>query len=290
MIRRAWLTAATATRTAAFGVAIAAMLLANTQQLMTQRASVAQFEATEIARYPAVEARQGAAVSPQHIYAVTNAAIGRYDRQTGAVLAQWEAFNGGPFIHLNSCKHRAALLVCAHSNFSDLPMTSSVEMFDPITLEHRDSVSLGAMPGSLTWLDLHDGAYWAGFAEYGKKGGTPGRDNRFTQIVRFDAEWRRIGGYILPSNLTALMAPYSASGGAFGPDGLLYIAGHDRPELYALRIPEAGSMLEHVATIAVPFAGQAFSFAPEPGSRVVYGVHRPDRVIVATRLPPVVPQ
>ena len=250
-----------------------------------EQAEIPQLNAEQIARHPADEAGQGAAVGPDHFYAIVNFAIGRYDRKTGAVVNQWRGKRGGPFVHLNSCKLRSDELVCAHSNFPALPMASSIERFDPVTLDHIGSYSLGAVAGSLTWLDRHNGANWAGFAEYYGKGGTPGRDHRWTQIVRYDDEWRRTGGYILPESVLSRMAPHSASGGAFGPDGLLYLSGHDRPELYALRLPEGGSVLEHVATIAVPFEGQAFAFAPEPGERIVYAISRPARSIVAVRLP-----
>ncbi len=248
-------------------------------------AEILQLTAEEIARYPATEAGQGAAVGPHHFYAIVNYAIGRYDRATGEVVNQWRGERGGPFVHLNSCKLRDAALICAHSNFPALPMTSSIERFDPVTLEHLDSHSFGTVPGSLTWLDRYEGSNWAGFAEYDEKGGTPGRDHRWTQIVRYDEEWQRIGGYILPDSVLSRMAPYSASGGAFGPDGLLYLSGHGRPELYALRLPEAGSVLEHIATIAVPFEGQAFAFAPDDNDRIVYAISRPNRDVVSVRLP-----
>src|SRR3546814_8779330 len=49
-------------------------------------------------------------------------------------------------------------------------MTSSVEVFDTRTMEHVDSFSFGILRGSLTWLDRHDGAWWAGFANYDNDG------------------------------------------------------------------------------------------------------------------------
>lgn len=254
----------------------------------TEGSDIEQLVGEEIARYPAAEAGQGAAVGSDHFYAIVNYAIGRYDRASGEVVTQWRGTRGGPFVHLNSCKLRDAALICAHSNFPALPMASSIERFDAVTLDHIGSHSLGAVPGSLTWLDRHDGSNWAGFAQYDGKGGTPGRDHRWTEIVRYDDEWRRIAGYILPESVLSRMAPHSASGGAFGPDGLLYLSGHDRPELYVLRIPDVGSVLEHVATVAVPFEGQAFAFAPSPDDRIIYGISRPNRSVVAVRLPTVI--
>lgn len=270
---------------AALALSATPVALASQSAAPSSDAGIVQLTAKEIARHPAAEAGQGAAVGPAHFYAIVNFAIGRYDRKTGELVKQWRGERGGPFVHLNSCKLRGDTLACAHSNFPGLPMASSIERFDPVTLEHIGSHSLGAVPGSLTWLDRHDGSNWAGFAEYDAKGGTPGRDHRFSQIVRYDDKWRRIGGYILPESVRSRMAPHSASGGAFGPDGLLYLSGHDRPELYALRLPKVGSVLEHVATIAVPFEGQAFAFAPDKDDRLIYAISRPTRSVVAARLP-----
>lgn len=247
--------------------------------------AIPQLVAEELSRHPAVEAGQGAAAGPDHFYAIVNFAIGRYDRETGAPVQQWRGERGGPFIHLNSCKLRQEALICAHSNFPQLPMTSSIETFDPVTLEHLSSYSLGAVPGSLTWLDRHDGFNWAGFAEYDYHGGTPGRDHRWTQIVKYDDMWQRVGGYILPDSVLSRMQPYSASGGAFGADGLLYLSGHGRPEIYVMRLPKIGSVLEHLATIDVPFEGQAFAFAPAPEERIIYAISRPNRSVIAVRLP-----
>ena len=67
------------------------------------------------------------------------------------------------------------------------------------------------------------------------------------------------------------MAPYAASGGAIGPDGLLYILGHDRPEMYVRAKPAMGPTMIHVATIDIEAEGQAFSFAE---GRDIFAVDR----------------
>jgi len=46
------------------------------------------------------------------------------------------------------------------------------------------------------------------------------------------------------------------------------VTGHDRPELYALRVPDLGGVLEHVATIAIPTDGQAIAWNPRETSAV----------------------
>jgi len=78
----------------------------------------------------------------------------------------------------------------------------------------------------------------------------------------------------------------STSGGAWGDDGLLYVTGHDRPELYALRLPKAGSVLELVATIAIPFEGQAIDWDPKE-KRLLWGISRKERKALAVRVPEV---
>ena len=73
--------------------------------------------------------------------------------------------------------------------------------------------------------------------------------------------------------MLAQLAPDSISGGSFGPDGLLYLTGHDAPEIYALRIPRQGPILQHVATIPAPFEGQAWAW-DRSAARTIYAIRR----------------
>jgi hypothetical protein len=80
------------------------------------------------------------------------------------------------------------------------------------------------------------------------------------------------------------MAPMSSSGGGFGPDGRLYMSGHDLPELYALVIPPGGGVLDHVETIAMEAEGQAIDWdESQPGT--LYGITRRTREILAMKVP-----
>jgi hypothetical protein len=125
------------------------------------------------------------------------------------------------------------------------------------------------------------------FANYDAKGGEPGRDHRWTTLVKFDDQWRRVGAWLLPPAVLERMAPYSCSGGAFGDDGLLYVTGHDRPEMYALKVPtEGGAILDYVATLSIPVEGQAIAWDPHQ-KRTVWGVNRATRQVVAFQVPPV---
>jgi hypothetical protein len=237
-------------------------------------------------RYPAPEARQGVAVDANHVYAVSNWTIAKYDKRSGERVAIWEG-DKEHFPHINSCtviKVETAQLVCANSNFPGVPQWSSVEFFDPVALRHIRSVPLGPGRGSLTWVERHDGAWWATFANYDGKGGEAPRDHRHTVLIRFDDEWRQTQSWSFPASVLERFAPMSSSGGGWGPDGRLYVTGHDHPELYILEFPKAGAVLEHVGTIAVPTEGQAIDW-DESAPGELYGITRHSREMVRMRIP-----
>lgn len=240
--------------------------------------------ATELRRIPAAEAKQGVVADQSYVYAISNSEIAKIERRTGKVIDRWQ---GDPrqFIHMNSCSLEENELVCAASNYPNVPMTSSVEWFDTRKLAHVRSRSLGRARGSLTWLDWHQGSWWACFAHYDGKGGEPGFDHRWTTLVRLDRNFAEQESWLFPEDILDRFKPYSASGGGWGPDGLLYVTGHDRPELYVLRIPKAGSRLEHVATIPIPTNGQAIAWDKD-GSRTLWSIERGSREAVASRIPP----
>lgn len=244
--------------------------------------------ATVVSRFVAEEARQGVAVDARYFYPLSNNRIGKYDKATGKRVAQWE----GPralYPHMNSCVVDGAELVCAASNYPAVPMSSAVEIFDTATLHHIRSISLPPMPGSLTWIERHGDAWFAGYANYPEaRGGEPGHDHRWTLLVRFDAQFRSTGSWHFPDTVLARFAPMSCSGGSWGDDGLLYVTGHDRPELYALRLPEAGTVLEHVATIPLATGGQAIAW-DRSTPRMLWSLDRQTKNVVASRVPPTTP-
>lgn len=250
---------------------------------MLELVAAVALAAQPLSRMPAPEANQGVAVDAGHVYAVDNSAIAKYDRRTGARIAAW---TGDParFPHLNSCAVIARDLVCAASNYPALPMKSSVEVFDPARMVHTRSIDLGDQAGSLTWVDRRGGAWWAGFANYDGRGGAPGRDHRATKLVKFDDRWRPLRSWTFPPAVLDRLKPRSASGGAWGGDGRLYVTGHDAAEVYVLRLPRTGSVLEHVATIAAPIEGQAIAFDRATGD-VLFGISRAKREIVGFKLP-----
>ena len=246
---------------------------------------VAELQGHEVRRYRAPEAHQGVAVDARSFYAIVNTRIARYDKRTGAKLAE-SIGDRRRILHLNSCAVDGAELVCANSDYPEMPMASSVEFFDTATLRHLRSVPLGVRGGSLTWVERHGGFWWAGMANYDAPIGEPGRDHRWTQVVKFDADWRQVGGYRFPDSVLERFAPRSNSGGSWGEDGLLYVTGHDRAEVYALHEPGEGTTLEHVATIDVPLDGQAWAW-DRSQPRTIFGITRGEGEVVSMTIPPV---
>ena len=238
--------------------------------------------AVEQRRIASPEADQGVAADGDYVYAISNHALSRIEVKTGRQIARWE---GDPalFPHMNSCIVDRAELLCAASNYPNLPMRSRIERFDARTLAHRGTQPLDG-PGSLTWVVSHDGGWWACYANYDGKAGTPGRDHSFTTLVRYDRAWHQTAEWRFPPDVLARMAPRSASGGIWGKDDLLYVTGHDRPELYVLKVPPGGGTLKLVATIAIPTGGQAIALSGRD-KNLLWSIERRTRELVASRLP-----
>lgn len=245
-------------------------------------ATAPALQAATVRRY-ASTASQGVAVGPADLYAVSNWKLVRLDKRTGEVKAEWTG-DKARFPHINSCAVIRRELVCASSNFPGVPQVSTVEIFDPVTLAHRRSIALGMGTGSVTWIDRHDGAWWAMFANYDGKGGEPPRDHRHTTLVKFDDQWRRLEAWALPASVLDRIAPMSISGGGWGPDGRLYLSGHDLPELYVMRLPDGGGVLDHLDTLGMEAEGQAVDW-DETETGMLYGITRRTREILAMRVP-----
>ncbi len=238
-----------------------------------------------VRRYDAVEAHQGVAVDATHFYAITNRAIGKYEKLTGKRVANWVATKERPLIHLNGGTVVGNRLYCAHSNSPNKPATSSLEIWDTKTLKHIGTRSFGIYDGSLTWIERHDNAWWAVFAHYTSdfKKGTTQTDTRWTSLVKFNDDWQRQQAWVFPPEVIARFEPTSNSGGSWGPDGLVYCTGHDRPELYALKLPKAGSTLILVKTVPIENTGQEISWdRSQPGT--IFAIDRKRKQVVVSRL------
>lgn len=252
-------------------------------QGQAQQSPATPWKFEEIRRLPAAEARQGVAVDDSHFYVIDNRSIGKYRLDTGEQVTRWEGPKGGPLTHLNAGIVREGKLYCAHSNFPSVPTVSSVEIWDASTLKHVGSHSFGHFVGSLTWVDFKDGSWFACFAHYAKSGAETGKDPSFTEVIKFDEQWRRLEGWVFPAALVARFGGNSSSGGGFGPGGQLFITGHDAKEMYLIDFPEAGSELIWRGTLPSTFPGQAFAWQ-HPGQGLVFAIDRGKREVVAGRV------
>ena len=233
---------------------------------------------SEIMRFDAKEARQGIAVDDKHIYVIGTQEIGKYLKKDGTHIKSWVGEEDGPIIHLDSGVIIDGLLFCAHSNYPGIPMTSSIEIWNAETLEHIDSHSFGINWGSCTWVDYYDGYWWASFAQYEKWKHATGKGSEWTTVVKFNNEWQELGAWIFPENIVQRFRPMSNSGGSWGPDGLLYCTGHDHPELYGMKIPQIGSILEFIKTIPIDNTGQGIAWdRSNPG--IIYTISKKDRQV-----------
>jgi hypothetical protein len=211
--------------------------------------------ATLARTYDTFDANQGIAVDDRYFYVVDNRRITKHERGTGEPLLQFAADAGGPFIHMDSGVVVGNRLYAAHSNYSGSPMESSIEVFDTRTMKHVKTHSFGIYRGSLTWLDRYDGAWWAGFANYdivpsGQSAPYGGTYN--TQVVKMDDDFRVVDSWTVPKPILDRFTPMSNSGGSWGPDGRLWLTGHDLGEAYVMKLPAAGGKLEWVATVTLP--------------------------------------
>jgi hypothetical protein len=230
----------------------------------------------QIGEFPVAEANQAVGVDDKYFYAVDNQAIGKYDKQTGKLVKRWAGDKKGPILHLDSSLLMDGKLYAAHSNYPEWPMTSSLEIFDAATLEPAGSHSFGIQYGSLTWVDWKDGYWWMTFANYDKPFG-PDKSrygNKLnTVMVKFSKDFIPVESWTLPKTLLDRFEDMSNSGGAWGPDGYLYLTGHDPAELYRVRLPRSGSVLEVVDIIPMNIRGQGIAWdKSRPG--VIYGIVR----------------
>jgi hypothetical protein len=230
----------------------------------------------QIAEFAVPEANQGVGVDDRYFYAVDNRAIGKYDKKTGKPAGKWQGPKDGPIVHLDSAFVMDGKIYCAHSNYPEWPMTSSLEMWDAATLQHIGNHSFGINWGSLTWADFHNGHWWMTFANYDVPHGpnrTPYGYKAATQMVKFTADFRYVASWVMPKAILDRFGLMSNSGGSWGPDGFLYLTGHDPAEIYKMRLPQAGSTLELVEIIPMNIRGQGIAWdRSERG--VIYGVIR----------------
>lgn len=224
----------------------------------------------ETARLTSPHATQAAAADEQHVYAVSSTKIAKYDRASGAELA----VSRGKAQHLNSAFLLGNKVLSAHSNFPLKPEQGDIRVLDPITMELTIFHRFQNPPGSLTWVLKKDDAWWCHFAHYGK-------DNDKAFLVRFDEQWKETGRWSYPPDLVKKWGTASLSGAVWDGD-LLLATGHDEKEIYRLKLPEKGNMMEWIATIPSPFPGQGIARDPKTGGLV--GIDRKGKAVVFAEL------
>jgi uncharacterized membrane protein YfcA len=214
-------------------------------------------------------ATQAAAADGEHLYAISNTTVARYDRGTGRLVATATAPGTE---HLNSGFFHDGRMYCAHSNYPHTPHESDIRVYDPATDRLEVFHRFPGPPGSLVWCVVRDGRWWCCFAHYGA-------DNAETVLIEyapggFEHELRR---FVFPPEVIASWDGMSGSGGIWENGTLLVSHHHDRV-LYRLRLPREGGQLELVEFLESPFPGQGF--APDPVTGGLVGIDRDRRLIV----------
>ena len=238
--------------------------------------------ATVVRRFDAPEANQAVAVDSTHFYAIGNSAVGKYEKATGRRVAGWKD-ETGYISHLNSGVIIDHELYCAHSNYPETPMVSSLEIFDADGMKHVRSIPLPTGIGSATWVDRADGVWWVTFANYAGKGGEAGRGPERTTLVKFDPQWQQQQSWTFPQSVVSKWDGMSSSGGAWGPGGALYTTGHDAQELYVLTLPASGTEL--ILRQIIPFESHGQGIAIDRSDGLLYSIERRTHEVLVSRLP-----
>lgn len=274
------------------GAALAAALAVATLSALPGSAATAEppvLAGEAVRTYDAFDANQGVAVDRRHFYAVNNRTITKHDRDSGEALLQFAGAADGPIEHLDSGAVVNGRLYAAHSNYPEWPMESSVEVFDTRTMEHVGTHAFGIFRGSLTWLDRHDGSWWAAFANYDRvqRGQTEPYGKTYnTQVVQMDDDFQVTQSWTIPKAILDRFDVMSNSGGSWGPDGRLYLTGHDLPEAYVMRVPESGGELEWVATVGLPqIEGQGIAWDDAQSRSTLWGISRDNAEVVQYSVP-----
>lgn len=234
---------------------------------------------TELSRFSAPNATQAVAVDSLYFYAISNSRIVKHKKSDGSVVLEQKY----PFKHLNGGIIMDGKLLCANSNYPEVPMASSLEIFDPNTLEHIGSHSFGHYVGSFTWIDRWQGDWYLMFVHYENYAKEGDKGVAYSALIRTDSLFRQKGGWVLPKALIERLRPESISGGSFTEDGKLYLSPHHWEEVYVCQIPKMGYEIELLKTIPVPFQGQGLAWDRyQPG--VLWGMHREKREVISVKI------
>ena len=242
-------------------------------------------EAMVVRQYKVSEAKQAVSVDKDNFYVINNSTVHKYNKTDGKLTGSWNGEKEG-IKHLNSGVIIDGKMYSANSNYPEIPMASSVEIFDTKTMRHIDSRSFGISPhGSLTWIDQKDGFWYIGFAHYAGKEASEGRDVRWTTLVKYTLSWQEVEAWVFPKNMIDVFTPKSNSGGSLGTDGKLYLTGHDKPELYIMSLPNSGYTLKYITTVSSAIHGQGVAIDHSVKNKVViYGLNREANTVIVEEI------
>lgn len=232
------------------------------------------------------EINQAIGVDAEHFYAIDNTSIAKYTKD-GKQLVLSRDYEDLGAIHFDSAAVVDGKIYVAHSNYPVWPMTSSLEIFDAATLDHLESHSFGIQIGSFTWVDrAADGTWWGGFANYNRvfdKSPVAYGNKYNTQVVRFTPDWQVAQAYVIPDEVVEKFDDMSNSGGSWGPDGNLYLSGHDPAEAYVMQVPKIGSTLSWIGTVPLAIAGQGIAWDRSQPD-VLYGFVRSTKTVSVNKV------
>jgi hypothetical protein len=233
--------------------------------------------------YQVTSSRQAVAVDSTYLYVINNSSITKHRKEDGKQVLAWED-KDSIIHHLNSGIIIDGKLYTINSNYPQIPMASSIEIFDPVTLSHIGNHSFGIFNGSATWLDEHEGYWYVAFAHYTGKASEPGKTNFWSRLVKFDKEFRQLESWIFPDKLIHSFGTMSNSGGVILPNGKILCSGHDNYELYLLDFPSKGYTLIWRDTYPVGSYGQGIAYELEGDSLLIYGVVKKENKVVVSRI------
>lgn len=232
------------------------------------------------------EINQAIGVDAEHFYAIDNTSIAKYAKGSKQLVLNRDYEDIGA-IHFDSAAVVDGKIYVAHSNYPVWPMTSSLEIFDAATLDHLESHSFGIQIGSFTWVDrAADGSWWGGFANYNRvfdKSPVAYGNKYNTQVVRFTPDWQVAAAYVIPDAVVEKFDDMSNSGGSWGPDGNLYLSGHDPAEAYVMQLPKIGSTLNWIGTMPLAIAGQGIAWDRSQPD-VLYGFVRKTKMVSVNKI------
>ena len=253
---------------------LGALWLLSTPDTVAQ--TIDRQRAFHVAEYfDAYYAMQGVAIGKKHFYAIENNHITKFTI-AGDSITTWHEPDKEKIRHINSGFVKGHKLYTTHSNYPEVPMASSIEIFDTRTMQHIQSISLGIDIGSCVWVTPGKNCWYAFFAHYAGSGKEPGKDVTWSQLVKFDRKWRRMQAWVLPKTIIEELHPHSLSGGVLVGD-TFYCMGHDNQKCYLMQLPRYGVHMEWVGTIEVPIPGQAIDIDKKGN---IWGISRKHRQVI----------